>query len=90
MNSRTNSMDIQQDSTDTWTWMCRDPHGSRAPVGVRPCGNRTPREWDPWGAGDESKISPCESKIPRTMEHTWEQGPGEWDTWEQDPREWDS
>lgn len=27
MNSRTDSMDIQQDSTDTQKWMCRDPCG---------------------------------------------------------------
>lgn len=64
MDEQQDSMDIQQDSTDTRIWMCRVPHGSRAPVGVGSLGDQ----------------DTCESKIPRTMGHKWEQGPVERDS----------
>lgn len=59
-------------------------------MGAGPLWELDPAETGPLGSGIPEEQDTCESKIPRTMEHTWEQGPGEWDTWEQDPREWDS
>lgn len=65
-------MDIQQDSTDTRTWMCRVPHGCAGTLW-----ELDPGETGPRGSGIPGEQDPWESRISRTMRHMWEQGPGE-------------